>query len=91
MNAEIVGFLAGGMVAVALPPQFIKSWKTKSTEDLSLAWMLISISGQVLWVIYGSLIASASLVVMSSITLAMALAVFYLKIRYGRKSTNKSN
>ncbi len=82
MNAEIVGFMAGSMVALALLPQFIKSLKTKSTSDLSWGWMLISITGQVLWVVYGLLISSISLIVMSSITLAMALAVFYLKLRY---------
>ncbi len=82
MNAEIVGFLAGSMVALALLPQFIKSLKTKSTSDLSWGWMLISITGQVLWVVYGLLISSISLITMSSITLAMALAVFYLKLKY---------
>jgi len=84
MNAEIIGFMAGSMVAIALLPQFIKSWKTKSTGDLSIAWMVISVIGQVLWVLYGMLIGSLSLIVMSSITLMMALAVLYLKIRYRR-------
>lgn len=82
MNAEIIGFMAGSMVALALLPQFIKSLKTKSTSDLSWGWMLISITGQVLWVVYGLLIGSISLITMSLITLAMALAVFYLKLKY---------
>lgn len=83
MNAEVVGFIAGILVASALLPQVIKSWKTKSTQDISLGWSVTSLAGQITWIIYGLLISSYSLVIMSSITLLMALSVFYLKIKYG--------
>jgi len=85
MNAEIIGFIAGSLVAISLLPQVIKSWKTKSTQDISLEWSIISLAGQISWIIYGILVSSLSLVVMSSITLAMALSVFYLKLKYGMR------
>ena len=85
MNAEIVGFIAGILVASSLLPQVIKSWKTKSTSDISLGWSVTSLAGQIMWIFYGVLIASYSLVIMSSITLVMALSVFYLKLKYGMK------
>ena len=83
MNAEIVGFIAGILVASSLLPQVIKSWKSKSTQDISLGWSITSLAGQIMWIIYGLLIASYSLVIMSGITLLMALSVFYLKLKYG--------
>lgn len=83
INAEIVGFVAGILVASSLIPQTIKSWKTKSTNDISIAWMLINISGQTLWTLYGFLIKSPSLIVMSSITLALAISLLILKIKHG--------
>lgn len=85
MNAEIVGFIAGILVASSLLPQVIKSWKSKSTQDISLGWSITSLAGQIMWIIYGLLIASYSLVIMSGITLLMALSVFYLKLKYGMK------
>lgn len=85
MNAEIVGFIAGVFVAVALLPQVIKSWKTKSTQDISLGWSAMSLVGQIMWIIYGLLIGSYSLVIMSGITLVMAISVLYLKLRYGMR------
>lgn len=85
MNAEIVGFIAGVLVAISLLPQVIKSWKTRSTGDISLQWSLLSIAGQVMWIAYGILISSLSLVIMSSVTLVMALSVLYLKLKYDRK------
>lgn len=83
MNAEVVGFIAGILVASALLPQVVKSWKTKSTQDISLSWSVTSLAGQVMWIIYGIMISSYSLVIMSTITLVMAISVLYLKLRYG--------
>ena len=83
INAEIVGFVAGILVASSLVPQTIKSWKTKSTANISVAWTLINLLGQIMWTIYGLLISSISLVVMSSITLTLAISLLILKIRHG--------
>ncbi|MBI5155875.1 hypothetical protein HZA45_01220 [Candidatus Peregrinibacteria bacterium] len=83
MNIEIIGFIAGALVALSLLPQVIKSWKTKSTRDIALSWTLINFSGQVLWIYYGFQIGSSSLVIMSSITLLMALTILILKLRNG--------
>ena len=85
MNPELIGFLAGVLVAAALLPQVIKSWKTKSTKDISLGWSITSITGQIMWLVYGVLVSSPSLVIMSAVTLVMALSVLYLKLRYGMK------
>lgn len=83
MNQEVVGFMAGALIATALLPQVIQSWITKSTKDISLPWAIINLTGQVLWIIYGILISSLSLVVMSSITCVMAVSVLILKFMYG--------
>lgn len=82
MNVEIIGFIAGTLVAVSLLPQVIKSWKTKSTNDISLGWSVTNLGGQIMWVVYGGFIGSYPLVIMSGVTLSMALSVFYLKLRY---------
>ncbi len=85
MNTELIGFVAGILVAVALLPQVIKSWKTKSTHDISLGWSVTSLAGQLIWIMYGWMISSPSLIIMSSITFLMACSVLYLKFRYGMK------
>jgi MtN3 and saliva related transmembrane protein len=80
---ELVGFSAGILVAISSLPQLIKSWKTKSTTDVSLLWLIINLLGQITWMTYGSLKGSLSLVVMSFITLLMVGSVMGLKIKYG--------
>ena len=85
MNDEIIGFIAGILVASSLLPQVIKSWKTKSTQDISLVWSITSLVGQIMWIFYGIIIGSYSLVIMSGITFLMAISVLFLKLKYGMK------
>ncbi|PIZ99437.1 MAG: hypothetical protein COX77_01465 [Candidatus Komeilibacteria bacterium CG_4_10_14_0_2_um_filter_37_10] len=80
---EIIGFVAGVLVAISLLPQLIKSWKTKSTKDVALAWTVINLTGQMLWLVYGVYINSTPLVVMSSITMIMNIFIVTLKLKFG--------
>ena len=84
MNSiEYLGFTAGLFVAISLLPQILKSWKTKSTKDIAIMWTIINLIGQVLWIVYGIVIVSYSLVTMSSITLAMTITLIAMKLKYG--------
>lgn len=82
-TVELVGFIAGIFVAASLLPQVIKSWKTKSTKDISIAWSVINLLGQVLWLIYGVLIGSISLVAMTALTFLMVLIIVIFKLKFG--------
>jgi MtN3 and saliva related transmembrane protein len=83
MNVELVGFIAGLFVASSLFPQVLKSWETKSTKDISIAWNVINLIGQLIWLLYGILIGSISLIVMTTLTFLMVLSLLILKIKYG--------
>ena len=82
MSFEIVGYLAGLLVAVSLSPQLIKSWKTKSTKDISVAWTLTYLSGLILWIIYAYGIQSWPLFAMTIFEAAMAASLLFLKLKY---------
>ena len=82
-EVELVGFIAGVFVVVSLSPQVFKSWKTKSTRDISIAWSLINLMGQLLWLVYGVLIGSASLITMTALTFIMVFLILLLKLKYG--------
>ncbi len=82
-NVELVGFIAGIFVATSLFPQVIKSLKTKSTKDISISYSIINLIGQLLWLTYGVLIGSISLIAMTALTFLMVLMILLLKIKYG--------
>ncbi|KKU11906.1 MAG: MtN3/saliva-related transmembrane protein, conserved region [Parcubacteria group bacterium GW2011_GWB1_45_7] len=79
---DLIGYIAGTLIVISLIPQVIKSWKTKSTKDLSLVRYLIYVTGVVMWLIYGIVIANNPMIVMNTINLMLALSVVYLKLKY---------
>lgn len=82
-DIELVGYLGAGLIAVSLVPQVLRSWKTKSTKDISLQWTLIYLSGLLIWIYYGFGISSMPLILMTSVEAALAASLLYLKMRHG--------
>lgn len=80
---DILGYLAGTMVIFSLLPQVIKSWKTKSTKDLSLTRYLMYTAGLTLWLIYGILLPNGPLAVMNAIGLVLGGSILFLKLKHG--------
>ena len=77
-----IGFFAGFCTTIAFLPQAIKTWKTKSTKDISLLMFLIFITGVFFWLVYGILIHEMPLIVANAITLILALSILVAKIKY---------
>ncbi|MEK7637486.1 MAG: SemiSWEET transporter [Patescibacteria group bacterium] len=80
---DILGYIAGMLVVISLVPQVVKSWKTKSTKDISLLRYIIYIVGLILWIIYAIIISNGPVAVMNGIGLLLALIILVLKLRYG--------
>lgn len=83
MNTELVGYLAGLIIAISLTPQVIKAWKTKSTKDISVTWNIIYLAGLSLWIVYGIGINSMPLIITISFEALMAISLLMLKLKYG--------
>jgi MtN3 and saliva related transmembrane protein len=79
---DILGYTAGVLVTISLIPQTIKSWKTKSTGDLSLTRYSTYTLGLILWSVYGFLIPNYPIGIMSVFGSALALSILVLKIKY---------
>lgn len=82
MMADAIGFAAGVLITISMLPQVIKSYKTKSVEDISFLMLIIIMLGTALWVIYGVLIASLPIVLMDGFGFIANLALVFLKIKY---------
>ncbi len=52
---NIIGISASVFTAIASVPQLIKLFKEKKAEDISLAMLIVLISGLSLWIYYGIL------------------------------------
>ena len=78
----ILGLLAGALTTVAFIPQVIKTWKTKSAEDISLGMYSIFCSGVVLWLVYGLIIWDVPIIVANAVSFSLAMTILYFKFAY---------
>lgn len=78
-----IGLLAACCTTFAYAPQAIKTWRTRSTRDISLGMFSLMVAGIVLWLVYGVLIADLPLILANLVTLALAGTILALKLRHG--------
>ncbi len=81
-SAAMMGYLAGFLTTVAFVPQVVKTWKSKSTEDLSLGMFATFCSGVFCWLMYGILIGDGPIILWNGITLTLALCILAMKLKY---------
>lgn len=80
------GSLAAACTTISFLPQLIRVWRRKSACDISLTMFLLFSLGLILWLIYGIGLGAAPIIVANAATLALALAILALKLRYDRKA-----
>lgn len=78
----LLGFVAGTLTTMSFVPQAHKAWQTKRCNDLSWAMLLAFAAGVVLWLIYGTLLRAAPIIVANAVTLALLLSIIAMKARY---------
>lgn len=81
-SSTLIGMIAGACTTVAFVPQVVKTWRTRSTEDISLAMFAIFGLGVLLWLVYGLYIDSLPIVIANTITLVLAGTIVVLKLRF---------
>jgi MtN3 and saliva related transmembrane protein len=82
MKIMYLGLLAGALTTSSAFPQLIKSYKTKSTEDLSIWFLVVLLSGVTLWIFYGVAMSDIPLIVANSVSFVPLSCTLYLKIKW---------
>jgi MtN3 and saliva related transmembrane protein len=79
---EIVGVVAGVLSCTTFLPQVVKTYKSKSTKDVSLVMFIIATVSSALWLIYGILMKSFSVTYTNVIVFIFSVIMLYLKLKY---------
>jgi MtN3 and saliva related transmembrane protein len=79
---EWIGSTAAVCTTIAFVPQLIRVWQRRSARDISLTMFLLFSFGVACWLVYGVGIGSRPIIAANAVTLALALAILALKIRY---------
>lgn len=86
---NLLGVAAGTLTTIAFVPQVLKTWRTRSGEDISTGMFLLFSSGVLLWLLYGVALDAMPIIIANSITLILALAIILLKMRYRTRDEAK--
>lgn len=79
---QLTGYISGFIIAVALTPQVIQAYKTKSTNDISLPWTIIFLLGLLLYQIYGIGIKEMPIIISNAIETVLVLLLIIAKLIY---------
>ncbi len=82
MPVTLIGLVAAACTTLAFLPQAIKTWRTRSTGDLSLPMFLLMTFGVALWMVYGLVLGDWPLIIGNAVTLLLSGSILFCKLRY---------
>ena len=81
---ETIGYLAAALTTISFVPQVWHTYRTRDVSGISLGMYIVFAAGVFLWLVYGLLLGAWPIVVANAVTLALALAIVAMKLRWGR-------
>ncbi len=84
----LLGFVAGTLTTLAFLPQVIKTWRTKSSNDLSVSTLGMICTGVLLWLVYGLLVGDLPIIAANAVTLVLVVSVSVLALVYRKRDVS---
>jgi MtN3 and saliva related transmembrane protein len=78
---EYVGLVASTLATFAFLPQVVKTWRTRSANDFSLATLFLLEAGTGLWVVYGVWRDAPAIWLGNAVTFALAGFILSVKMK----------
>lgn len=87
MNPEIIGIAAGALSCFTFAPQVYKTWKSGSSNDVSLSMFIVATISTAVWLIYGLMINSIAIIGTNIIVLMLSGTMLLLMLTNRRKNS----
>ena len=81
-SPELIGYCAAALTTLSFAPQAWLTFRTRDVRGISLGMYSVFAAGVALWLAYGLLLGAWPIVAANAITLALALAILAMKLRY---------
>jgi MtN3 and saliva related transmembrane protein len=78
-----VGSLAAFLTTASFIPQAWQTFRTRDVSGISLGMYSLFTVGVALWLVYGILMVAWPIIIANVITLVLALAILWMKLRFG--------
>ena len=84
-NNDIIGYVGTGLLAVAMLPQVYKTFNDKKANDLSWGYLILQISSNILFIIYGIGIQSIPIIIGNCMVSTCTMSLVYAKSCFTQK------
>jgi len=74
---QLIGLISAALTTTAFLPQAIKTWRTKSTHDLSPLMFTLFCLGVIGWLFYGIFIRDLPMILANSVTIVLAGTIMF--------------
>ncbi len=81
-TSELIGYLAAILTTCSFMPQAWLTFRTRDVSGISLGMYSVFTLGVALWLVYGLLLGAWPIVAANAITLALAIAILVMKLRF---------
>ncbi len=81
---NVIGTTAALCSMASFTPQVVKIWREKDASSVSFHMYVITVTGFVLWVIYGFSLKSWPLIASNSVCVLLSAVILVLKLRFGK-------
>jgi MtN3 and saliva related transmembrane protein len=81
---DALGYAAAVFATGSFVPQVVKTWRTRSAEDLSWLMLATHIFGLTLWLVYGLKLRAAPIIVANAVGVLLDIFLIALKLRADR-------
>jgi MtN3 and saliva related transmembrane protein len=86
---SVLGIVATILSTVSLMPQVIRTWRTRSTDDISAAWLLVALVAMAVWIAYGSLIDAPAVILVNVLSVFQCGSILFIKVQNLRAAAAK--
>jgi MtN3 and saliva related transmembrane protein len=81
-DSDLVGYCAAFLTNFSFAPQAWLTFRTRDVRGISLGMYSVFAAGVALWLAYGLMLQAWPIVAANAVTLALALAILGMKLRY---------
>jgi MtN3 and saliva related transmembrane protein len=79
---DLIGTLAAVLTTASFLPQALHTFRTKDVSGVSLGMYSVFTAGVAMWLVYGLLLQAWPVVISNLVTLGLASAILFMKLRY---------
>ena len=80
--SDAIGYVAAFLTTASFVPQAWLTFRTRDVSGISLGMYSVFAVGVALWLAYGLVLGAWPIVVANAITLALALSILVMKLRF---------